>query len=49
MDKNDYDHTQIMRKLDVNNNWRLRTIGFISGIYAVLLIAWELVKDKFSS
>lgn len=49
MDKNDLEHAAIMKKLDGFNSWRLRTIGFISGIYVVLLIAWELIRDKFSS
>jgi len=49
MDKNDLEHAAIMKKLDGFNNWRLRTIGFVSGVYAILLVTWEFIKGRFTN
>jgi hypothetical protein len=37
----------IERKVDDLRSWKLKTIGFISGIYMIITVIWSVAKDKF--
>jgi len=36
----------IEKKVDGLNMWRMKTIGFVSGLYLVLSVIWSLLKGK---